>query len=268
MTKGFPSKFDLLHTGEEFLRSKSIEAIVANEDLSEHAAMIESVMDLLNAYIVGQPTAKDAAELAIKCLGIRQANAIASALKLVLSGYYQNAALIERDLLETVFLVQYFKLNPAMISVWLNCEESKRNQQFGAVIIRRALDDKDGFKERKREAAYKLLCNLGGHASPQGFRMLTPIAGGDAHFGPFFEQTSLVAVLSELAKIAVEIGSSFNGLFKATNTSEREIKISFFETSGKWFERFFGKAYDPAPVEDLKAILAKLGDLTNPDLKP
>ena len=43
-----PENLERLHCGEEFLRSKSLEAIEVDENLSRHVALIEKAMDLLN----------------------------------------------------------------------------------------------------------------------------------------------------------------------------------------------------------------------------
>jgi hypothetical protein len=43
------------------------------------------------------------------------------------------------------------------------------------------------------------------HASFQGFELLRPITGGDAHCGPYFADRALDATISELAKVAVGV---------------------------------------------------------------
>jgi hypothetical protein len=44
------------------------------------------------------------------------------------------------------------------------------------------------------------------HPNPKGFRMLTPVAGGDAHCGPFFELTA-----SQITEKLVQFTSPFLG---------------------------------------------------------
>jgi hypothetical protein len=68
--------------------------------------------------------------------------------------------LLERDLLEVTFLLDYFRTNEASIAEWRGCTESERNKKFGAYKVRTALDDRDGFTEQKREERYKRLCTL------------------------------------------------------------------------------------------------------------
>jgi hypothetical protein len=85
--------------------------------------------------------------------------------------------MLQRDLLEVSFLLDYFGSNREHIAEWRACSESERNERFGAFRIRTTLDDRDGFTERKREEHYKLLCTLGAHASYPGFELLRPTRG-------------------------------------------------------------------------------------------
>ena len=105
--KKLPENLTSLHKGEEFLRSKSITSIENDENLSLHVVMIESSMDIVD-YFVRQYEHQDDAQLTVQHLGIRLFNESASALKLLLSGYYQASASIQRNLLEITFLLDYF----------------------------------------------------------------------------------------------------------------------------------------------------------------
>jgi hypothetical protein len=189
-----PQNITRLHHGEEFLRSKSVEAIEASTDLLAHARLVESSMDLID-YFVRQYLHADEDQLAIQCLGIRLFNGTASALRLLLSGFYQASAFQQRDLLETIFLLDYFRSNRSEIAVWRSDDAKTHRDRFRPARIRKALDDRDGFTERKRSKAYQFLCELASHPTPTGFRMLTPVAGGNAHCGPFFEHTAMTRAL-------------------------------------------------------------------------
>jgi hypothetical protein len=75
----------------------------------------------------------------------------AGAVQSLMAGYYQNSVMLQRDLLEVSFLLDYFCSNKTSIVEWRGCTESERNKKFGAYKVRTALDDRDGFTERKRE---------------------------------------------------------------------------------------------------------------------
>lgn len=249
MGKRIPENFDSLHTGEEFLRNKSIEAIEGSEDFLEHAALIERAMDLIN-YFVRQYKAESDDMLTIQLLGIRLFNAAASAIKLLLSGYYQTSALQQRDMLETIFLLDYFRTYPDKIKEWRESDSSARQKNFRPVLIRMALDNRDGFTEKKREKAYKLLSEMAGHPTYAGFRMLTPTPGGDANCGPFFEATSFKAVYEELTKHLIQAGAGFMRFFPGKTAADQKMKISFMETQGQWFEKFYKQPFDRKQIQE------------------
>jgi hypothetical protein len=253
----FPENFTLLHQGEEFIRARSLEAIHASDSMPHHFELIADSMDLIE-YFARHFAHTSENQLLIQHLGIRLFNGSASAVQLMLSGYYQTAVLQQRDLLEVVFLLDYFQTNRAMIAEWKTCDEGTRNKRFGAFHVRKALDDRDGFTERKREAHYKLLCSLGGHASFQGLRMLRPIDGSDAHCGPFFAEPSLVATVEELTTIMVQAALVFTRFFDAKSRVDFAPKLTFMEKQGIWFERFFGRPFDRQPLEEMRAIMAQL----------
>jgi hypothetical protein len=175
----------------------------------------------------------------------------------MLAGYYQCSVMIQRDLLEVSFLLDYFKSNPKLIAEWKACSETERNKKFSAFEIRKFLDDRDGFTERKRAEHYKLLCNLGAHASYQGFQLLQPVPDGDAHCGPFFAETSLTPTISELAKIATLAAGNFTMFFSPDSIADLEVKLRFMEKQSFWFERFVGKGFDRGQIDQMRALLAR-----------
>lgn len=255
MKHSFPENFTRLHKGEEILRGKSIEAIQGSEDLTAHAVLIERSMDLID-YFCRQHKAQDKDQLTVQLLGIRMFNAAASALKLLLSGYYQTSALQQRDMLETIFLLDYFTTDRTLITTWREADERARRDGFAPAAVRKALDGRNGFTERKREKAYKLLCELAGHPTYAGFTMLAQQRSGDAHCGPFFEFTALKAVYEELAKHMVQAGNAFMRFFSPETRAGYETKRNFMETQGEWVERTYSHAFDRSQIDELRALLA------------
>jgi hypothetical protein len=257
MKKSFPENFENLHRGEEFLRSESIKAIEASEDLTTHVYLIKSAMDLIDHFARSYPH-DDEDTLTIQLLGIRLFNGLASVMKLLLSGYYQTSALQQRDLLETVFLLDFFQIDRSRIAIWRASDTKERLKNFRPVVIRTALDDRDGFTERKREKAYNVLSELAGHPSHTGFRMLTPVPGGDAHCGPFFEPTAMKANLEELAKHAAQAGVIFTRFFEKRVKEDHATSISWAEEFGVWCEKFYGRPFDRAQIHEMRALIEQL----------
>ena len=115
----FPHKFISLHQGEECLRRQSVDAIIASADHLRHTQAIETSLDLIDHFARQYPHRSED-QLTVQLLGIRLFNGSAVAMKLLLSGYYQASALQQRDLLETVFLLDYFTTSGALIACWRN----------------------------------------------------------------------------------------------------------------------------------------------------
>jgi hypothetical protein len=251
-----PENLARLHTGEDVLRSKSLEAIEASPDLSAHVEMIEAAMDALD-YFARSYQASSENEKTIQLLYIRLFNATASAFKLAMSGYYQNSALIQRDMLETIFLLDYFRTDDSLIQQWQTADKATRLKKFKPAAIREALDKRDGFTAKKRSAAYDLLSELAGHATYNGFRMLTPVAGGNAHCGPFFETTSLDAVLSELAKHCVQTFLRPRKYFSPKKKEDLKAYIHIVESQRAWTNKFFETMPDNDDILKLKGLLQK-----------
>lgn len=253
----FPESFHRLHKGEELVRTKSLEALESSSDLLAHTQAIESAMDLID-HFARSYKATDSDQLTIQCLCIRLFNGAATSLKLLLSGYYQASTLLQRDLLETGFLLDYFTTDKKLISVWVNKSKDKKTRNlFKPVVIREALDKRDQFTGQKRRTAYDLYCELAGHPTYEGFRMLTPIPGGEAHCGPFFEFTAMKAVLEELVKVLMQCGTVVPKFFVAKSRQDDEMKIHFMEALGLWAEKFYERPFERESLNELRAQLDK-----------
>jgi hypothetical protein len=251
-----PQNFDLLAAGEDQIRRLSKDAIEASEDLSLHARMIERAMNMLNFMSKRRPHA-DEDELVLQMLAARLFNSGASAMKLLMCGYYQSTVMVMRDILETTFLLDYFHSNRDQIAVWRACDEKKRNREFGAMKVRMALDDRDGYTERKREAAYNLLCQLGTHPTYIGFQMLQSKGSNLVNVGPFFEAASLDAVLSELAKTVMQAGAQTRHADERSLDDYR-MSVDYLTAQADWSERFFGHKLDRSKIAEIQNIIEEI----------
>ena len=252
----FPSNFDNLHAGEEFIRTKSKEAIQGSPDLLHHLNMVAVSMSIVDHFARGYSHRSDD-QLIVQFLGLRLFNSMAGAVQGIMSGYYQNATMQLRDLLEVGFLLDYFKYDESQIAKWKACSEGERNKLFSAFKVRTTLDARDGFTEEKRKEHYQLLCNLGTHASMQGFELLRPAAGGNAHCGPYFAQRVLDATLSELAKVAVGAAGNFRMFFDPDGLPDLEAKLHFMESESAWFEKFFGRSLDVGQLSAMRRMVER-----------
>lgn len=249
-----PENFKKLHQGEEFLRTKSYEAIEADEDLSRHVDVTEKIMDTLHVLSTNPSSKEDEDTKAVRLLGMRLFNGCAAAFQLIVSGYYQNAAMIMRDLLETAFLLGFLGLDRTKISEWRTADDATRKKVFAPIKIRTALDENDGFTGKKRAESYNILSELASHPTYKGFRMLAP-KGSEHHCGPFFDFSVLKPLIEQLANLAVQAGANYNPLIEDETKEIATASINCLEASGEWFERYFGLPFDRKKVEEMKALL-------------
>lgn len=231
------SKLFGLLTGEQSLRGKSIEIIIADEQLFLHLTAIEAAMDLIDVFRQSSD-GNDQNQRVLRLLGIRIFNALGAANSLMLAGYYQNSAAILRDVLETVFLLNYFARDQTHIERWRTLGDREREKEFKPFAVRMALDKLDGFTSRKREKLYKEFCALAAHPNPAGFAMLRP-GGKNAHCGPFLDPKVLEAILSEAGRLAIQVGTVV-GLFMPRKWEPGLVaRTHMAEVSTKWKAAFY-----------------------------
>src|SRR5690348_11741422 len=80
-----------------------------------------------------------------------------------LAGYYQKAFVHVRDILETYFLVDYLRSNPAKVAIWKKADKRQRAREFSPMRNRDELDKRSGYIEGARKAAYDLISENASH---------------------------------------------------------------------------------------------------------
>jgi hypothetical protein len=259
-----PDNLTLLHHGEENQRTESLRRIQGWPGTSHHIQMIEGSMDLIHHLL--QPTdGKDKDDLAVKVLGIRIFNTLAVTMKLALSGYYQAAAAQLRDALETTFLLDYFTTDRNLIGLWRTLSEKERDKRFKPVVVREALDKRDGTTARKRGAAYKMFCRLASHPNPDSVTMLVPHGNTIAHCGPFLDDGGLKAIVREAALTGVQGVQMFRLLVRASEISHLRAKLTFMEAEADWAEKFYGQKRNRARLAEIRRRLETEGDISKLD---
>ncbi|MGI9420771.1 MAG: hypothetical protein ACR2RA_23350, partial [Geminicoccaceae bacterium] len=149
----------------------------------------------------------------VQLLGMRLFNAFGASLKLSLSGYIQNAAMIMRDILETHFLIDLFQGDRKMIEKWRLADKKTQRDLFSPVAVRLALDERDGFTSRRRAEHYRTFSELAAHPNMKSVFMMRPSPDGDAVIGPFIESSTLSAIIAELGRLAVLVGEKLDHFF-------------------------------------------------------
>ena len=237
-----PANLKNLHVGEEQLREKALGIIAGRRHLQLHLAIVEAAMDL--ADIFRRFDTRDEDLKVAQVLGMRTFNALGASLKLALSGYHQNSALILRDVLETVFLLNLFAGDRAFIEQWRKAGKKARMKSFSPVKVRQALDDRDGFSSKRRAEMYELFSELAAHPTMKSPWMMRPQKEGDAVIGPFMETTALEAVISEMGRLAVQVGENINAFIPADWTRGLPARSSFAHLKREWISTFSPGARD------------------------
>ena len=184
-----PNKLRTPYDWEEDLRDRTLEVVAADGRFGLHVLVIERAMDLADRC---RQIATDDEDVNIPQLpAMRTFTAFCAALKLALSGYGQNCALIMRDILETVFLLDLFCGNCDRLTRCRLAEDKEQRQAFSPIEVRKALDAGDGFHGEKRAAAYRMFSELAAHPRMKSHLMMRPRPNWDAVSGPFIEAGAL-----------------------------------------------------------------------------
>ena len=135
-----------LYAEEEKLRVKALELVAHDSQLQLHITVIGNAMNLADLF--RKFSTDDEDMKAIQMLGMRTFNAFGSSLKLALSGYGQNSALILRLILETVFLLELLEGDRSLIERWRCADEKLIKEKFWPLPVRKALVDcrRDSFR--------------------------------------------------------------------------------------------------------------------------
>ncbi len=246
-----PENLLLLHTGEEALWTRTLELVDASPDLADHLEITERVMDLIDVLRKTYTTTDD--ERTISHLGLRVFNLFATAWKLAATGYYQPAAALLRDIIETSNLVHYFQIDRSQVARWYNADARTLKRDFSPAAVRKVLDDHVGMGRSKREEIYKKFSTLAGHPTAAGFALLRP-KGMDAHMGPFSDVTALRAVLEEMGMLAVQSGFAFCVYLDTTTPlgsgTAKRFLVGAMDFSGK----YSGRVYSPDERQDVERL--------------
>ncbi len=259
ITPWLPHNLESIHKHEEELRTRTVLEINADQNLKEQLIIIHESLNMIHD-ITKSYTAKDTMELTVQYLGARLFNSIIMAINLLLSGYYQGSVALQRDIVETGFLLDYFLFNKSEIEEWKNSSKKKRLDKFSPVKIRKALDDRDGFKGEKRKEIYNLMAEAATHPTYEGFKLLAP--DGKVHLGPFYDVNYLRSLINELAFRVPLFTVIYISHFEKVPTPFLKTKAEYFEKIQKWSHKYLTSKLDITnELEQAKLILERIGPI-------
>lgn len=252
------SNFEELHKSEKEIRTTSILEINSQPHLKDHSDMLDVSLAVIKLFFM-EYKRKNEEELIIQFLGARLYNSIVTALNLLLSGYYQISAMIQRDILETGFLIHYLSLYKSDILKWRNCSKKERMKDFSPHKIRQKLKEWYGTKGEKRDQVYQLLCSYASHPSFQGFELISK--NGSVHLGPFYDAGLLKAALEELVLRVPHFTNHFIDFFEIEIPRDIlffEQTINFLKKLSQWNAKH--KKF-PSGMKDIQKLEAMLDNL-------
>jgi len=250
-----PEKLKRLSKEEERIIKESICLLKSEALFDRYLTTYECAMDVVYS-LTKEYHNKNDDELTVQYIGIRLFNAMSTSLRLMLSGYYQISFALQRDLLETGFLLDYFISFPEKINEWKISSNKDRVDNFRPGVIRKALDERDGLVNKRRAKRYELFCEYAAHASYPGNKLVAPKGLGE--IGPFFNQKFLRACFNELALNGFYSTLLFMGLFRDIKDKKiLKTKSVFLEGMASWYKEKFDRELDVG-FEVINELLDKL----------
>ena len=243
-----PERLRLLHGVEENLRRKALAILGSNPRLALHAVVTENAMHLAD-LLLQYPT-HDEDIKTVQVLGMRTHNAFGASLKLALSGYGQNSALIMRDILETVFLLELFRRDADSIERFRFADRKVQKKIFGPPAVRKALEDHDGPQGKWRQELYERFSRLASHPTMDSAELIRPHRGGDVQIGPFVTVDILSIVLPEMGRCAVVVGETLDRFLPETWADLLAVRETYRSVREHWRGTFWTGGVNLVPDFD------------------
>lgn len=251
ITPWLPENLKSLHKQEEEIRTKSILEINADKNLKDQLDILQESLNMIFDITKSYHT-KDNRELTIQYIGARLFNSIVTAIKLMLSGYYQGSVMLQRDIVEIGFLIDYFLSDKSKIEEWKNCSIKERMDKFSPAIVRKALDDRDNFQGKKRQEIYSLMSELATHPTYGGFKLLAPSPSRDVHLGPFFDSKFLKHLIQELALRVPHFTVIYISLFEKLPLSFLKVRVEYFAKIKDWAQNYLKLDFSEIDIQSLQ----------------
>lgn len=195
-----PEKLLSLWKAEDELLGWSEEVLQSEEYLLDHLDLIESYLDCVD--MMRKQPLKSERHTAIAGLFLRSFDSMSHCVRGALSGNYSGSAMYARDLIETQFLVSYLMQEEGRPEKWLGSDPDTARRDYSPVKVRKALDERDGFKKQKRQKHYAMLSALGSHPTPASLELKRD--GTRAiNAGPFKHSLMLKECIQEAAKATI-----------------------------------------------------------------
>jgi len=196
-TGSIEHSYDRVKQIEESTIIKSKTYLYSQPKTAEYLKYIDESTNLL-IPLLDPNSNQEEDQLTLKYIGTRLFNSTMNAFRDCLSGYYQNSVADQRDLIEIQFLLDVFRTHPEKIKHWREADDKTLRNDYSSIAIRTLLDNRDGFKDKKRAERYKMFSKYGNHLSYAGFNLLTNDQN-QIEIGPFYNEKKLSNLIYELS---------------------------------------------------------------------
>lgn len=230
-----PENLASLKKEEERIAQESMACIELDRGLYDHVSQIQEALNLAFDFTHVLP-ARNEDDMTIKFIGARLFNSAVSAFRVMLSGYYQSAASLVRDLFEINVLLDYFYANDGQVTTWRHCTPARRIAAFKVKQMLTAIHQRDAVIINRRYRKYRMLCEYAVHPTYRATKMIA--VDGLVKIGPFFKKEYLEGSLVELALNVSRATFAYCRLFKATPREFGEMFTSFSSAYKKWFDTY------------------------------
>jgi hypothetical protein len=231
-----------LWAAEDQLWAWAIEVVHKQDHLLDFLEFIETYMSCVEQMRRVVPDGDR--HFALASLFLRTFDDLSHALRYCMSGNYRGSAMYLRDLLETDFLLDYLMAENGRPEAWLKASDEDIRTLYAPSSVRTALDQRDGFTERKRKQRFDILSVLGVHPSPKGLE-LNRDGGRQIRTGPFKHSGSVQACIEEAARACLTLSSSLmQYLLEVPNVSECRTVLGLQRQ--KIGEKHLGIAINPS----------------------
>lgn len=249
ITPWLPENLESLHKYEEELRTKSVLEINSDQNLKDQFDITQESLNMIFEFTKSYKT-DDKIELTIQYIGARLFNSIVTSIKLMLSGYYQSAVILQRDIVEIGFLLDYFLSDKSQIEEWKDSSTKERMAKFSPATVRKALDDRDGFQGKKRQEIYKLMSEVATHPTYAGFKLLAP--DGKVHLGPFIDAKYLKHVIHELALRVPNFTIIYISHFENLPPTFLKVRVEYLAKIKEWAQRYLKSDLSHLDIDGLQ----------------
>jgi hypothetical protein len=168
-------------------------------------SFLSDTIDVFKAVAQLQYNGQDDAErhrlVIMQTLAIRLLNTIGAADEMLVQGYYQQTAILVRDIMECSFLLDLFSRKPEHLQPWIALGTDAGKKVYSPVAVRLLLEELDGPEAAVRQRLYSFYSSHGTHPNAEGILFIAP--NNAVEIGPFADQHRLTALTGDMARLSV-----------------------------------------------------------------